>query len=479
MRHRTPAGLRLALLCLLTVGSGLRGLVHGQTPLAERPPMGWNSFDSYGLYLHHDAALKAVKAMAERYLPFGYDYFVIDAGWFGEYELVPGTLYPREKHARDVHIDEYGLLQPSECYFPHGLKPIIDSCHARGLKFGLHLMRGIPRKAVEHNTRIKGTPYFARQIADTTSVCSWCPQNYGVDMTRPGAQEFYDSLVAQLAEWGVDFIKADDIVPYPAEVEAMSEAIRRCGRPIILSLSPGGSVSKENLSSFRQATMLRVTPDVWDERRDLDACFTAWRKWQGAQREGFYIDMDMIPFGELQIMAPRPEGVSPNESKAQIQRRKLRGELSGVELLSGKGWHRRCRFTPQQHRTFITLRALSASPLFIGGDPSTMDDQAYALLTNPDMIACNQNGIMGRPVAETDGTESWYTASPDGKRAWIGIFNRQAKESREIVLDETTLGIEAAAFPTLYDIWGQRPLEKGERLSIAPDDVVFIRLTRP
>lgn len=229
-------------------------LTSKKEQLASSPPMGWNSFDSYGVYLHEEAAMQNLEAMAEKLKAFGYEYFVIDAGWFGEFELCPGTIYPAEKHAKKMNFNEYGLLQPSKTYFPNGLQPIIDRCHELGLKFGLHLMRGIPREAVHRNLPIKGTNYTAAQIADTTSICKWNHQNYGIDMSMPGAQEFYNSLINQMAGWEVDFLKYDDIVPYPAEVEAVAKAIAQCGRPILLSLSPGGNVDTNAIDFFKKGT---------------------------------------------------------------------------------------------------------------------------------------------------------------------------------------------------------------------------------
>ena len=135
--------------------------------------------------------MENLEAMAEKLKPYGYEYFVIDNGWFGEYKLKPGTLFPAEKHASDIRINEYGYFMPSEAYFPNGLKPIADRCHELGLKFGLHLMRGIPRKAYDLDLPIKGTPYTARDIANTDKAenCTWCKYCYAVDMTKPGAQE--------------------------------------------------------------------------------------------------------------------------------------------------------------------------------------------------------------------------------------------------------------------------------------------------
>ena len=421
-------------------------------PLAQTPPMGWNSFDSYGVYLYEDAAMKNLDAFIEKLKPFGYEYFVIDAGWFGEYRLKEGTIYSKEIHASELRFNEYGILQPSKTYFPNGFGPLIEKCHAAGLKFGLHLMRGIPKQAVEANVPIKGTKYHARDIADTVNICSWCPQNYGVDMSKPGAQEFYDSVIAQMAEWGVDFIKYDDIVPHPAEVQAVVRAIKRCGRPIVLSLSPGGDVKTDAVDIYRQANMLRVTKDIWDEQLGIDSCFKAWEKWQGTDYPGFWIDMDMIPFGQLQIMAPKPEGLNGNESKGAVRKMIESGELDDIALFCGKGWHRWCQLSHDQMRTFITLRALSASPLMVGGDLPSMDDFSLSLLTNSDILACNQNGVMGKLQYRDGSVDVWKTDRKAGKGGWIGIFNRSEKD-QTVELTPEQIGLEGSGDYDIYDVF--------------------------
>ncbi len=445
----------------------------------ETPPMGWNSFDSYGVYLHHEAAVRNIDAMAERYLPYGYEYFVIDAGWFGEVKLQPGTIYPAEKHAESLHINRYGLLQPSKTYFPHGLKVLADRAHAKGLKFGVHIMRGIPKVAVQRNTRIKGTKYRARDIADTVNVCSWCPQNYGIDMSKPGAQEFYNSFIDQLASWGVDFIKADDIVPHPREVEALVKAVAQCGRPIVLSLSPGGTVDPDAIGIFSQANMLRITHDIWDDQTGIDSCFEAWRRWQGKQYAHFFYDMDMIPFGELQIMSPLPEGLTGKETKNEIVKQKAAGKLSNVELLSGKGWHRWSGLSHDQMLTFITMRALAASPLMIGGDLVSMDDFAYALLTNREMIACNQNGVMASLIYEKGAVEVWYVASRnDPDQGWFGVFNRDSAAEASFNLLSVRGQTNLNPGSKLESVWDQRNLRYDSSVEIAPNSVVFIKFER-
>ena len=421
------------------------------------PPMGWNSFDSYGVYLHEKAAFDNLYALAEKYKRLGYEYFTIDNGWFGEYRLRPGTMYAEEKHASDVHINAYGLLQPSATYFPHGFEKLISECHRLGLKFGVHLMRGIPRKAVRLNTPIKGTSCRARDIADTVHVCRWCQYNYGVDMSKPGAQDFYNSLIAQLAGWGVDFIKYDDIVPYPEEVEAVARAIARCGRPIVLSLSPGDTVFPEALKSYQMADMLRVTHDIWDNRRGLHSCFKAWKKWSGKQVPGLWMDMDMIPFGQLQLMSPSA----------------LAGDTKVA--LAGLGNTRMSRLTRSEMRTFITLRALSASPLIIGGDLPTMDEFSYRLLTNKEMTRANQNGIMGSLVYEKEGIQVWHTPHRNGRGGWFGVFNLTDKKCRKSFPLEVLTRHDKCR--RLYDVWRDQKIKVGENVEIelAPYDVCFVR----
>jgi hypothetical protein len=436
--------------------------------LAQAPPMGWNSFDSYGVYLHEGAALANLEAMADKLLPHGYEYFVIDNGWFGEYTLQEGTIFPAEKHAHDIRIDEYGYFLPSEVYFPNGLKPIAERCHELGLKFGVHLMRGIPRKAYEMDLPIKGTSYTARDIANTNPEenCKWCYYCYAVDMSKPGAQEWYDGLIEHIASMGVDMIKYDDIVAHPDEVEAVAKAIVKTGRPILLSLSPGGKVDPEAIDFFKMGNMLRVTPDVWDEQKYIDLCFDAWRKWQGKEQPGFWIDMDMIPFGQLQLMSP------PSSDGAKTAMDK--GDIA----LAGKGVNRWSQLSKPQMETFITMRALAASPLMMGGDLPTLDEFSLKLITDPDMLACNQNGVMGSLVDERDGVEIWRSKKRGFASAgWVGVFNRSIRV-KTVELSAGRLGFKAEESIRLRDVWKARQLKLGESVEIPANGVIFVAVNQ-
>ncbi len=445
------------------------GLWPAQT--YEKPPMGWNSFDSYGVYLHEEAARKNLETMAEVYKPAGYEYFVVDNGWFGEYKLVKDTKYPAEKHASTINIDEYGVVHPSKTYFPHGLRPLIEKAHALGLKFGLHLMRGIPRRAVEKNLPIKNSRYRAADIANRESICSWCHYNYGIDMSRPGAQEYYNSVVDKFASWGVDFLKVDDVTGYPLEVLGYARAIAQSGRDIQLSLSPGGNTQFHYLPYYRKANMLRVTKDIWDRAEDINKGFNAWKKYQGVQSEGFYPDLDMIPFGRLQLMSP--DWLEDSESNVN---------------LAGYGYSRMDQFTPEQKYTFLTIRALGASPLMIGGDLPTMDSFSKKLLLNAEMLRCNQNGVVGTQIYDSAEIEIWFTPERElPGNGWIGIFNRTSSQ-REVDITAADIGLineqyvernEKVREFELHDIWNNRTFQVAnsiQNFSIPGEGVIFLRI---
>jgi alpha-galactosidase len=429
--------------------------------LTPTPPLGWNSFDCYGCAASEKTLMGNLEVMASKLKRFGYEYFVVDNGWFGEYEIDPGEEFPKVTHAQDVRLDAYGRYIPSECYFPNGLKPIIDRTHELGLKFGIHIMRGISRKAVELNLPIFGTKYRAADVADKTSICGWCHYNYGVDMSKPGSQDFYNSYVNQLAGWGVDFIKADDITGYPEEVEAVAKAIAQCGRKIVYSLSPGGRSEQKWIKSYKTANMLRTTKDIWDNQASFDRAFASWHAWNGLQEPGFWLDLDMIPFGQLQLWKPRRPGSNSNED----------------EELGGKGHKRQSLLTKDQMYTFITMRALACSPLFMGGDLPTLDDFSFSLITDKEMLGCNQNGGISKCTLNENRIEIWVTPhAQDKKKGWFGIFNRSEKQ-KALVIEVSDLGFKSSKVE-LFDVWQQKKIEikSGEfQVKVQPGGVCFCK----
>ncbi len=260
---------------------------------APTPPMGWNSYDSHGFTITEQQFKAEAEFMKKELLKYGWKYVVIDYLWFNPY---PGkwkkdnSKYEDQnirlnKNGRPIDsltIDKYGRLLPAVNRFPSaaggkGFKAIADYVHGLGLKFGIHIMRGIPRQAYWDNTPIKGSSYTARDIADTVSsdLCKWNNNMYGIDPEKPGAQQYYNSLLDLYAAWGVDFLKVDDIArPYrKGEIEMIRKAINQCGRPIVLSLSPGEAPIGEAESLEKNANMWRVSDDMWDNWRDFKTQF--------------------------------------------------------------------------------------------------------------------------------------------------------------------------------------------------------------
>jgi alpha-galactosidase len=463
----------------LMLSTSFGAMTRADSSLAQTPPLGWNSFDSYGCNIYEELALKEADAFIESFAPHGYEYFVIDNGWFSQPESVwkDGLLLAVTTHAdpQDVVVNDYGIVQPSELFFPNGFKALADKLHAKGLKFGLHLMRGIPRVAVERNLPIKGTPYTVRDIYTTEGDCTWCEYMHGVDTTKPGAQEFYNSVVNEMASWGVDFIKIDHVTHKPADIEAYARAIAQCGRPMILSLSAGGTSNVKYLSSYRQANMVRTTPDIWDRQDSIDHSFDSMRKWQGLEQPGSWPDLDMIPFGELCILNREDvKEKKTNQSDAQFA-----GYL-----------HHWCNLSEPQKETFITQRAISASPIMIGGSMVSMDAHSMKLLTSPEVLACVNNGVSGKLIHAEDGLEAWlaprnnqaeygfvsYDYPPAG---WLALFNR-SDVKRSVELSGKLASVFSHRDYTLIDVWQDRSLsfKKGGKplaFEIEPHGVVFLK----
>lgn len=223
-----------------------------------RPPMGWNSWDCYGTTVTEEEVLANAAFMRDHLLAYGWDTVVVDIQWYE-----PAARAHGYNPDPPVVLDGHGRQSPAPNRFPSaaggaGFRPLADRVHRLGLRFGLHVVRGVPRRAVAARLPVEGTGWTADETADTSSVCPWNPDNHGLDHDHPGAQAYYDSQVARFADWGVDFVKADDMLyPYhEREISAYARSIARSGRPIELSLSPGTLVSLARLDHLRDnATM--------------------------------------------------------------------------------------------------------------------------------------------------------------------------------------------------------------------------------
>jgi alpha-galactosidase len=376
--------------------------------LAPTPPMGWNSWDAYGLTIDEAGFRSNVKVLAGL-KQYGWQYAVIDEGWYMQ------DPFADKVETRKYVWDANGNLIPVVARFPSsangaGFKPLADWVHAQGLKFGIHIVRGIPRQVVKDNLPMAGTSFHAQDAADIAATCPWDEGNYGVSDT-PGGQAYYDGMLKLYAGWGLDFIKVDCISdhPYrPTEIRQIAEAIRKTGRPIVLSLSPGPTSVEHAAEVAKQAQMWRITDDHWDywePKKEsgeypfgLKDEFDRIATWAPYVKPGNWPDPDMLPEGSL---TPHP----------------------------GSGEARPSRYTQDEQRTEFTLWAISRSPLIFGGNLTKLDDFTRSLLTNKEVLGVNQTASDSHPLTNLPpglasvrvwvASRSAYHNSP----AFCAIFN--------------------------------------------------------
>lgn len=406
-----------------TGNDGVSGAGNGI--LAERPPMGWNSWICFGTSVTEEEVKANADYMAEYLKPFGWEYIIIDAGWYA-----PGMV--ELEQYEDPHpyqlTDGYGRLAVDEEKFPSaaggkGLKEIADYVHSKGLKIGIHIMRGIPIQAVEADSPIKGTGYTATDIADTDSKCDWYFGFYGVDMSKPGAQEYYDSVMELYASWGIDYLKIDDLIsPVYAvdEIDAINEAVVKTGRQMLLSLSPGPA-PVENVRHLRKSgQMWRISEDFWDNWESLKHQFELCRKWQDHIMPGHWPDADMLPVGPM-------------------AQRAMRGEP------------RPSNFTPDEQYTLMSLWAMFRSPLMIGCNLPEMDGFTLKLLTNRDVIAINQASVGNRELFSRDGVIAWHCQDENLTCHYVAVFNTTDSDIADYVFSLSEIGLGETA--EVKDLW--------------------------
>lgn len=413
--------------------------------LAPRPPMGWNSWNSFATTITEAQARETAAIMAKKLLPFGYDIFTVDIQWY-EPEASSYTYNAKPKPS----MDAYGRMIPAPNRFPSsqngkGFTQLARDVHALGMKFGIHVMRGIPRAAVDQNLPILGTQYRAADVADRKSICSWNPDMYGVDMTKPGAQAYYDSIFRLYADWGVDFVKMDDMSrPYDAhaaEIEAAHKAIVGTGRPIILSLSPGETPVPRGDHVRRHAQMWRISDDFWDDWKMLEAQFTRLENWSPYRGPGSWPDADMLPLGRLALGA------------------------------------RDTKFTPDEQRTLMTLWSIARSPLIMGGDLRHLNAQTLALLTNREVLAVNQASSENKPHYIEDGGRIWSAKAENSADRYVALFNVSDKP-REVWIKLRDLGLSRPV--AVRDLWEGKALGKqSDRIAaiLPPHGAALYRLT--
>ena len=380
---------------------------------ASKPPMGWNSFDAYDCRINEAEFKATVDFMAEHLLPYGWEYAVLDYIWWhpepGNWDTPRRFGHPNIRYTEpgkpllpdEITIDSFGRLLPAVNRFPsaangQGFKPLADYVHSKGLKFGIHIMRGIHRMAAYEKMPVKDSEVTAFDIAEPWDTCNWCNHMYGVDASKPGAQEYYNAIFELYAQWGVDFIKADDILfqqYHAGEIEMIQKAIQHAGRPMVLSLSPGEAPLSQARHLMENANMWRISADFWDDWESLRHNFDLLNAWSPFIGPGHWPDADMLPIGHLSLNN-RPHGPD-----------------------------RMSNFTLPEHYTLMTLWSIARSPLMMGGDLMTTPKEIIQLLQNEEVLAVNQSSTDNRQVLLHRDQASWIATDPATGDRYVALFN--------------------------------------------------------
>jgi alpha-galactosidase len=436
-----------ALLALFT------GAALSQPVLAPTPPMGWNSWDSFGTGVTEDEVKANADYMANNLAKYGWQYIVVDIQWS---EANPKTHGYRPN--TELAMDASGRLMPATNRFPSaadgkGFKPLADYVHRKGLKFGIHIMRGIPRRAVDQNLEIAGSRFKAADVANKQSICRWNSDMYGVDLTKPGGQDYYDSITKMYAAWGLDFIKADDMFGFgeggdhSTEIEALSKGIKKTGRPIVLSLSPGTRDAGKVTFIGQYAQMWRISGDFWDRWVDLKRQFPNFTKWNPYVKPGNWPDGDMLPLGHIGIRAER-------------------------------GDPRMSLLTHDEQRTLMTLWSIARSPLMFGGHLPDNDDFTLNLMTNDEVLGVNQKASAAKELFTRGDQVAWVAELPGSAAKYLAVFNTGDSGAEQIMVNWSELDL--AQDCAVRDLWAKKDLGTVagvQTFKVAPHASAFYKIT--
>lgn len=421
---------------------------------AATPPMGWNSWDCFGPSVREDEVKANADYMAANLRRYGWEYVVVDIQWYeptaSDFNYHPGA---------KLDMDTYGRLIPSVNRFPsaangQGFRALSKYCQDRGLKFGIHILRGIPRQAVAARTPILGTNLTAADIADTSSICAWNTDMYGVDAARPGSQAWYDSLIRLYHDWGVDFIKVDDLSsPYATgEIELIRNAIDRYAPQIVFSASPGETPIAQAQHARTHLNMWRISNDFWDDWPALRHAFDLCARWQGIAAPGHWPDADMLPFGHIALCDPK----APNS----------------------RGAGRQTHFTKDEQVTVMTLWCMARSPLIFGGNLPDMDPWTLSLLTNTDVLAIQKRSKNNRQLSRDGDHVVWTAEGERGGARYAALFNL-GEHPATVGASLSALGLSGPA--RARDLWtgADLPAPVSDTLSAAvpPHGARLFRLT--
>jgi hypothetical protein len=246
------------------------------------------------------------------------------------------------------------------------------------------------------------------------------------EKSKSAAQAYYNSLIALYTEWGVDYLKVDDLAApnyRREEVEMIRKAIDNSGRSIVLSASPGDTPLDCADHCMENLNLWRVSNDFWDEWRLLYKQFGLMKDWNPYMATGHFPDADMIPIGHLCV--------------------RTNAEFNPT---------RRTRFTKDEQYTMMSLWAISRSPLMLGCELTDLDEFSLKLITNPEVMKINQLSEGNREYSRQDDCPIWIANGPEGQ-VYLGLFNLN-EEPRIVGAIFDQLGIQG--IHTVVDVWSDK-----------------------
>ncbi|MGN9766479.1 glycoside hydrolase family 27 protein [Micromonospora sp. SD12] len=350
---------------------------------AVRPPLGWNSWNTFGCDINEARIRAAADAMVSSGMrAAGYEYVVVDDCW--------------QATTRDAS----GNLRSDPVRFPSGMRALGDYIHGRGLKFGIYQA---PREET-------------------------CAQYFNTIGGATGALGHEQQDANTFASWGVDFLKYDWCSPWGtvddqvASFSKMRDALRATGRPIVYSINPNSAHANTGPSYNwgSVADMWRTTEDITD-------------RWSTGCRADCFMGITEI----LDVQAPLHSWAGPQHwNDPDMLEVGVRGT-----------------FTPTENRAHFSMWAIMAAPLIAGNDITSMSSDVRTVLTNPDVLAINQDsgGRQARRVRDFGETEVWAKALSDGSGA-VALLNRSGSTAT-VSTTATEIGMDTAGAYNLFDVW--------------------------
>lgn len=387
---------------------------------AAKPYMGWSS---YSMQVYEtkpgapswitEAQIKAQSdAMRSKLQPYGYKYINIDAGW-------------------NDGFDEYGRPLPSKKLYPSGFQNLIKYIHDNGQKIGIYAIPGISQAMMDAKYPVYGHPEcttegLAKQPLQQGDYWGF---GYRIDMTKPCAQAYIDSVADQFASWGIDFLKYDSVTPGSGKNDLSLDA-------------------RDEVKGWSQAL---ARHKIWFEISwALDLAYADyWKQWAN----GWRLDWDVECYcpGEALTAWPNISRLFPKA--ADWWRHGGPGGWNDLDSLNvGNGTMD--GLTKDERRTAATLWAVTAAPFYIGNDMTRLDDFGLELLTNREVIAVNQAGRPAQPVSTKTNKQVWYSLNADSSYT-VALFNLGTTEAN-MTVNFADLGLDGTA--KVRDLWAKKNL---------------------